>query len=79
VQSVLDYVQRAFGSAKRPKAFLEIIDETGRDDLFWPCVAALWSGFDAIDQDAYSKKFRALRARVCSFLGKGALAASDPN
>jgi hypothetical protein len=50
-----------YSSAARADAFLKLVAESGRNDLFWPWVVRNWSGFDAIERIAYSKRFRELR------------------
>jgi hypothetical protein len=54
-----------FSSQQRADMLLEVFDELGTlaiFELFWPCVHEEWPSFDAIDQRAYARTFRDLKA-----------------
>jgi hypothetical protein len=57
-EGIIAFLYRYCSSALRGDAVLAIFAVLPRDDLFWPVVAAAWSGFDNIDHKVFGREFR---------------------
>ncbi|HLH48066.1 MAG TPA: hypothetical protein VKV96_01890 [Roseiarcus sp.] len=56
-KSIQEYLM-LFGSARRPEALLDLLEEIDDRGLFWPTLHQEWTTFDAIPQAEFVKRFR---------------------